>query len=157
MQRITITLDDDIFEQFEVFRKQHGYGNRSEAFRDLVRDRLGAEHLASAQRGDCLATLSYVYNHHQRELASRTTQLSHDHHDLVVSTLHVHLDHDNCMETVVLRGPVEHVRAFADAVTAQTGIRHGRLYVLPVTATEQTHGHGDLAASVRHLHIEPIS
>ena len=157
MQRITITLDDDLVEQFEAFRKQRGYGNRSEAFRDLIRDRLGAEQLASAVGGDCLATLTYVYNHHQRELACRTTQLSHDHHDLAVSTLHVHLDHDNCMETVVLRGPLERVRAFADTVTAQTGIRHGRLYVLPVKATEQTHGHGDIAGSQRHLHIEPIS
>lgn len=157
MQRITITLDDDLVEQFETFRKERGYANRSEAFRDLIRHRLGDEHLAAREDGDCLATLTYVYNHHQRELACRMTQLSHDHHDLAVSTLHVHLDHDNCMETVVLRGGLERVRAFADRVMAQTGVRHGRLYLLPVKASEQTHGHGDQPESARHLHIEPLS
>jgi len=137
MQRITITLDDELVLQFEDWRKQRGYGNRSEALRDLIRDRLGAERFAAAEGGDCLATLTYVYNHHQRELAARMTQLSHHHHDLAISTLHVHLDHDDCLETVVLRGSVARVRAFANAVTAQTGVRHGRLYLLPVAATLQ--------------------
>ncbi len=157
MQRITITLDDDLLEQFETLRKQRGYGNRSEAFRDLIRDRLGAEQLAGAEGGDCIATLSYVYNHHQRELAARMTRLSHNHHDLTVSTLHVHLDHDNCMETVVLRGAVERVRAFADAVIAQPGVRHGNFYLLPVTASDEAHDHGPRGPSQRHLHLEPIS
>jgi CopG family nickel-responsive transcriptional regulator len=136
MKRITITLDEDLVEQFEIFRRQHGYDNRSEAVRDLIRDRLGTEHLAHAEDSACLATLTYVYNHHQRELACRTTQLSHHHHDLVISTLHVHLDQENCMETVVLRGSLNSVRAFADALTAQTGVRHGHLYVLPVAIAQ---------------------
>jgi CopG family nickel-responsive transcriptional regulator len=157
MQRITITLDDDLLAQFEDIRKQRGYGNRSEAFRDLIRDRLGAEQLTAVDSGDCIATLSYVYNHHQRELAARMTRLSHDHHDLTVSTLHVHLDHDNCMETVVLRGPAERVHAFADAVIAQPGVRHGKLHLVPVSASAEAHGHGDQGPSHRHLHLEPMS
>jgi len=157
MQRITITLDDELVEQFEAFRKQRGYDNRSEAIRDLIRDRLGAEQLAGGKGGDCLATLTYVYNHHQRELAARMTRVSHDHHDLAVSTLHVHLDHDNCMETVVLRGPQDRVRAFADVVTTQPGVRHGKLYLLPVKAREQAHHHGDAGHAHRHVHLEPIT
>jgi CopG family nickel-responsive transcriptional regulator len=157
MQRITITLDDRLVEQFEDFRRRQGYRNRSEAFRDLLRERLGAEHLAHAGGGHCLATLTYVYDHHQRDLAARMTSAQHAHHDLTVATLHVHLDHDNCMETVVLRGGLARVQGFANAVAAQPGVRHAKLYVLPVAAREQRHGHGDHGDAGRHLHFEPIT
>jgi CopG family nickel-responsive transcriptional regulator len=157
MQRITITLDDSLVEQFEDFRRRRGYRNRSEAFRDLVRERLGAEQLAQDRAGHCLATLTYVYDHQERDLAARMTRVQHDHHDLTVSTLHVHLDHDNCMETVVLRGRIGRVRGFANAVAAQPGVRHAKLHLLPVKAEEQAHGHGAEAASGRHLHLEPLS
>ncbi|WP_295544175.1 nickel-responsive transcriptional regulator NikR [uncultured Thiohalocapsa sp.] len=157
MQRVTITLDDDLNAAFERFRAEHGYANRSEAVRDLIRERLQTEHLRRAPAGHCVATLSYVYNHHERALASRLTEAHHHHHDLAVSTLHVHLDHDHCLETVVLRGATDRVRAFADAVIAQPGVRHGRLSVLPVRAAEQAHGHGDDGAAERHLHLEPLT
>ncbi|WP_408034156.1 nickel-responsive transcriptional regulator NikR [Thiorhodovibrio winogradskyi] len=152
-----MTIDDDLAEQFETYRTSRGYGNRSEALRDLIRDRLGAEELDRPEASDCLATLTYVYNHQQRELAARMTRLSHEHHDLSVSTLHVHLDHDNCLETVVLRGLAQRVRAFADAIRAETGVRHARLFLLPVRASELAHGHGDAEGSARHLHLEPMS
>ena len=157
MQRITITLDDQLTEAFEKFREERGYANRSEAVRDLIRERLDAERLEKSPSGDCLASLIYVYNHHERELAARLTKEHHAHHDLAVSTLHVHLDHDNCLEIVVLRGAMDRVRGFADAVIAQAGVRHGRLNLLPVKASEETHSHGDLDAPRRHLHLEPIS
>jgi len=157
MQRITITLDDHLVEQFETFLKQQGYRNRSEAFRDLVRECLVAERLAQSESGHCLANLTYVYDHHERDLAARMTQAQHDHHDLTVSTLHVHLDHDNCMETVILRGPVDRVRGFANAVMAQPGIRHAKLQILPVTLREQSHDHGTASGSQQHLHVEPIT
>lgn len=157
MQRITITLDDKLAERFESFRKRHGYGNRSEAFRDLVRERLGAERLAKSHRGDCLATVTYVYDHHERDLASRMIQAQHDHHDLIVSTLHVHLDHNNCMETAVLRGPVKRVHEFANAVMVQPGVRHTKLHVLPVSVQKQAHSHGASSPSHAHVHLEPIT
>jgi CopG family nickel-responsive transcriptional regulator len=155
MQRITITLDDRLAEELEAFRARHGYDNRSEAFRDLVRERLGAERLSQSGDGTCLATLTYVYNHHARALASRMTQVQHAHHDLTVSTLHVHLDHDDCLETVILRGPVARVQAFADAVTTQPGVRHARLHLLPVTLREQVHAHGAPGHPRPHEHLEP--
>lgn len=157
MQRITITLDDHLVEQFEEFIRQAGYSNRSEAFRDLVRERLQSDRLTQDPEGDCIATLTYVYSHDQRDLATRVTGISHGHHDLTVSTLHVHLSHDDCMETAVLRGPTGRVQAFANALIAQPGVRHGRLYVLPIVATEETHGHGEGSHSHPHLHLEPTT
>lgn len=157
MQRITITLDDGLVHEFEKFMATRGYSNRSEAVRDLIRERLDAERVRESPSGHCVATLTYVYNHDERELAMRLTQAQHADHDLAVSTLHVHLDHDNCMETVVLRGPIERVQGFAHAVIAQPGVRHGKLQILPVEVSEQAHGHGVSDRPLRHAHLKPIS
>jgi CopG family nickel-responsive transcriptional regulator len=154
---MTITLDDELVDDFERYMDEHGYQNRSEAIRDLIRDRVDAERIASDPGGDCLATLTYVYNHHERDLASRLTETHHAHHDLSVATLHVHLDHANCMEAVILRGAVDQVRAFANATLAQPGVRHGNLFLRPVKLTQQTHQHGEQGHSHRHLHVEPIT
>jgi CopG family nickel-responsive transcriptional regulator len=157
MQRITITLDEVLDEEFEQFRAARGYDNRSEAIRDLIRARLEAERLHQEPAGECVANLTYVYNHHERELATRLTRSHHDHHDLAIATLHVHLDHDNCLETVLLRGPADRVRAFSDSVIAQPGVRNGRLYILPVEISEQQHRHGGGDGGHRHLHLKPIA
>jgi CopG family nickel-responsive transcriptional regulator len=157
MHRITITLDDQLSDEFEKFRRERGYGNRSEAVRDLIRERLDAERLRASPTGNCLASLTYVYNHHERELAARLTRVHHDHHDMAVSTLHVHLDHHNCMETVVLRGPVDRVQGFANTVITQPGVRHGKLYVLPLKAGSESDIHGGSARPHRHPDLEAIS
>lgn len=157
MQRMTITLDDPLVAEFEEYLTQRGYSNRSEAIRDLIRARLDAERLSQDPDGDCVANLTYVYNHHERELATRLTRAHHDHHDLAVSTLHVHLDHDHCMETVVLRGPASRVRVFADSVLAQPGVRHGQLSVLPVTVSEQSHDHAGSGHRHSHVHLKPLA
>lgn len=164
MQRITITLDDPLVAELETYLAAHGYQNRSEGIRDLIRARIEAEQVARDPDGTCIANLTYIYNHHERELAARLTREHHAHHDLAVSTLHVHLDHDHCLETVVLRGPVARVRAFADAVITQPGVRHGRLTVLPVRVVEDAHPHGDQGGDDhhhgsdghRHTHLEPM-
>lgn len=155
MQRITITLDEPLVAEFELYLAKHGYTNRSEAVRDLIRARLDTELLAESPNGHCVANLSYVYNHHERELASRLTRAHHDHHDLAVSTLHVHLDHDHCLETVILRGPAARVRAFAEAVIAQAGVHHGHLSILPVAVDEQHHDHGH--GGHAHAHVRPLA
>ena len=157
MQRMTITLDDELVEEFEQFLQAKGYANRSEAIRDLIRDRLDRQRLDQHPGGDCIATLSYVYNHHQRELASRLTQAHHDHHDLSVSTMHVHLDHDNCLETVVLNGKTSEIQAFANDVISQPGVRHGKLYLVPAKQETASHAHGEHGHSHRHQHTKPIS
>jgi CopG family nickel-responsive transcriptional regulator len=157
MQRMTITLDDELVQELETYLEHHGYHNRSEAIRDLIRARLDSERLMQQPQGACVANLSYVYNHRERELASRLTRSHHAHHDLAVSTLHIHLDHDNCMESVVLRGPAEQVRSFANAVIAEPGVRHGKLSILSVEASAQSHAHGCAEQPHRHVHLKPLA
>jgi len=153
MERITISLDKELAEEFDWFSKQHGYLNRSEAIRDLIRQKLETQRLEQVEKGYCVGTITYVYNHEERELARRLTQVQHAHHDLAVSTLHVHLDHDNCLETVVVNGPTKQVRAFADEVIARPGVRHGKLYLIPVDVEDNVHEHG--RGRGRHSHRSP--
>lgn len=141
MQRVTISLDDELAAAFDKLIARQGYENRSEAMRDLIRQRLDREAQDHAPRGHCVASLSYVYNHHERDLAERLTALAHAHHDLVVSATHAHLDHETCIETVILRGRTTEVRAFADAVTAERGVRHGGLNLVPVDLGTARHTH----------------
>ncbi|MCU7842514.1 MAG: nickel-responsive transcriptional regulator NikR [Candidatus Thiodiazotropha sp. (ex Monitilora ramsayi)] len=153
MERITISLDSALANEFDRFINQHGYRNRSEAVRDLIRLKLESERLEQETKGYCVGTITYVYNHEERELASRLTTVQHEHHDLAVSTMHVHLDHDDCLETVVVNGPTVQVRRFADEVIARPGVRHGQLHLIPVEAEHATHQHGE--ARRRHLHRTP--
>ena len=149
MDRFTISLDDALAADFDRLIARQGYGNRSEAVRDLIRARLQQEPVrGKAASGLCVASLSYVYNHHERELAERLATLQHGRHDLIVSSMHVHLDHDNCLETVVLQGTMSAVQDFAARLTAEGGVRHGQLNLVRVAA-EGKHEHG--AGSHRHL------
>lgn len=141
MERFTISLDENLARAFDELIAERGYSNRSEAVRDILRARIEASRLEREAAGHCIANLSYVYNHHERELAERVTQEQHAHHDLCVATLHAHLDHDNCMESVILRGPTDAVRAFADALIARPGIRHGQLNLVSAEFREQPHSH----------------
>lgn len=151
MQRLTISVDDELAESFEAVIRERGYANRSEAFRDLLRTELGRAHQDEHPDGPCIATLSYVYNHHQRQLAARLTDLQHDHHELTVSTTHAHLDHEHCIEVVILRGPSRAVKAFADTVISQPGVSHGQLHLVPMV--ERTgHGHAHLVPAAGHQH-----
>jgi len=150
MRRITISVDDALADTFDRLVKEKGYGNRSEAFRDLLRGALGEERLQEGTAKYCVGALSYVYNHHERQLSRRLTSMQHDHHDITVSAMHAHLDHDNCIETVILRGPTQTVTQFAQAVMAQNGVRHGNFYPVPI----------DTAASAvkrRHIHARPYT
>ncbi len=131
MQRITITIEDDLLAWVDQVMRRRGYPSRSEAFRDLVRESLGREAAAADGGGPCVATLTYVYDHERRDLARRLTHVQHDHHELNVATLHVHLGHDTCLEVAVLKGPHGAVQELADAVVTQRGVRHGHLHVVP--------------------------
>jgi CopG family nickel-responsive transcriptional regulator len=126
MQRITVTLDDDLLREIDA----RGHANRSEALRDLLRAGLRQAAEAAAPTGRCAAALAYVYDHHRRDLPARLTDAFHDHHDLSVATLHVHLDHHACMEVAVLKGEAAAVRRFAEAVAAERGVRHGQLLLM---------------------------
>lgn len=144
MKRLTMSLDDDLADAFEALVRSRGYQNRSEAFRDLLRQDLGSARLRERPEAPCVATLSYVYNHHQRQLARRLTELQHDHHELTVAATHAHLDHEHCIETVILRGATGAVREFAQSMIAQPGVSHGQLHLVPMAA-HRAHGHEHLA------------
>jgi CopG family nickel-responsive transcriptional regulator len=158
MERITITVDVDLLEQFDRYLAEKGYGNRSEGFRDLIRDRLAQESLGTDGGGTCVACVSYVYNHHERQLSRRLIEAQHDHHEIGVTTLHVHLDHDNCMEALVLQGPTGAVREFADTLAAEEGVRHASVHLVPVKADRAAHSHSDESGhAAAHSHHHPRS
>jgi len=152
MQRTTITLDDDLMSRLDEFMADRQYANRSEAIRDLVRAGLEQSALDTSSDAQCLGAAIYVFDHDARELSSRLTHAAHDHHDLSIATLHVHLDHDSCMEVNVLRGRVGDVRHYADHVIAERGVRHGRLVLVPTEVSTETHSHGGAKLS-RHSHL----
>jgi len=159
MERITISIDTDLAHEFDQLIARRGYKNRSEAVRDLVRTHLESQRQATEASGHCVANLSYVYNHHERDLAERLTTLQHDQHDLTVSTLHAHLDHDDCIESVLLRGSSVAVRDFAYALMAERGVRHGQLNLVAVELDDHhahPHSHTHSAeASHGHVHLKP--
>lgn len=142
MERVTISLDDGLLDEFDSFIRRKGYENRSEAIRDLLRQRLEADREEKGDAKHAIGCLSYVYNHHQRELARRLTETQHSHHDLMLSTLHVHLDHENCLEVVLLQGETPSVRQFAEATIAETGVRHGHLHLVATELVHSHHHHG---------------
>jgi len=154
MERITFSLDGNLAAQFDALIRSRGYANRSEAVRDLLRRELEGDRIAREEAPHCVASLSYVYNHHERRLAERLTELQHASHDLVVSSMHVHLDHDNCLETLFLRGHTVEVRSFAEKLIAERGVRHGQLNLVPVDAETTTHQHHRSLIS-GHLHSRP--
>lgn len=143
MQRLTITIDHDLLAEVDDFMAQRGYANRSEAFRDLLRGGLERANTETSDSRNCIATLSYVYDHAARELPKRLTQEAHDHSGLAQATLHVHIDHESCLEVTVLKGKSAEVKAFADHVIAERGVRHGHVAMMPIEASHShSHGHG---------------
>jgi len=150
MQRLTISIDDELALAFDQYIHRHGYENRSEAMRDLIRDKLDEHRQHDQAGGHCVASLSFVFDHHQRALAERLANKQHAHHDLTVAAMHVHLDHENCLETIVLQGDINEVRQFAAAITAEPGVKHGNLNLVTVE-TGDRHSHGKHGSSHRHL------
>jgi CopG family nickel-responsive transcriptional regulator len=148
MERFTISLEAALAREFDQLIRIRGYRNRSEAVRDVLRHRIEADRLTRGEAPYSVGCLSYVYNHHEHDLAERITGLQHQHHDLVVAATHAHLDHDQCIETVLLRGATRDVRAFADALIAERGVRHGQLNLVPVDVG---------AGRPRHVHARPKS
>ncbi|MEZ4390339.1 MAG: nickel-responsive transcriptional regulator NikR [Polyangiales bacterium] len=121
--RFGVAMDNDLLDRFDALIARRGYATRSEALRDLVRGALVEAHLEAD--GPAVATLTLVYDHHVRELSERLTAMQHDLGERVVSTLHVHLDHDNCMEVIVMRGPAQLLQRAADGILATKGVQHG--------------------------------
>lgn len=154
MQRMTMSLDEALADEFDELVKARGYQNRSEAVRDLMRQAIEARRLEKNVSKYCVANLSFIFNHHERALAERLTEVQHAHHDLVVSSTHVHLDHENCLESVMLKGATKSVRAFANQVRAERGVRFGNLNLVSVD-TGDTHKGLGAHTHKGHSHLSP--
>ncbi len=124
--RFSVSLEDDLLEQFERYCKQQQFATRSEAVRQLLREKLTKEAWAGKSQ-DAAGTLTLVYDHHRPQLRNRLVKLQHDHHDLIVSTLHAHLTHDICLEVILLRGPSDQLQKIAAQLRGLKGIFQGEL------------------------------
>jgi CopG family nickel-responsive transcriptional regulator len=128
LSRIGVAIDSDLLKKFDDLISKRGYTNRSEAFRDLIRDELVEESWEAPDR-KVVGTVSIVYDHHVRLLNEKLTGVQHEHYHQVLSTLHVHLDHDHCLEVLIVRGKASEVRKIADALISTKGVKHGRLTI----------------------------
>jgi CopG family nickel-responsive transcriptional regulator len=154
MQRITVALDDDLLDAIDTFAEQRGYQNRSEALRDVARAGLESVRADGIGSDPCVGAALYVYEHESRELARRVTRTFHAHHDLALATLHVHLDHESCLEIAVLKGAAAEVRSCAEQVIAERGVRHGRLVTFPAEQEGIPHRHRPGAPMHTHLKVK---
>jgi len=153
MQRITITLDDELAQELDRLAHSRGNQNRSETVRDLVRAGLSQTRLSSSDTADCVAGVIYVYDRNTRDLPKRLANAYQDRHDLSVATLRVALDHDSCMEVAVLKGRAVEVAHLAEHIVAERGVRHGRIVLIPAEIESERHAHGETTPHV-HQHIK---
>lgn len=129
--RFTVSLESALMRQFGRFLKQHGYRNRSEAVRDLIRRALIQDKWEAG--GEVVGVLSLVYDHHQRDVQDRLTGIEHDHLGLIVSSTHVHLDHNHCLQVTILRGRAARVRRLADSLISLPAVKDGNLVITGLT------------------------
>jgi CopG family transcriptional regulator, nickel-responsive regulator len=131
LERVGVAIDADLLRKFDKLIDRRGYKNRSEAVRDLIRAELIAAQSAEPET-EVVGTVTLLYDHHVRMLSEKLTDLQHDFHHEILSTLHVHLDHHNCLEVVVVQGKAAQVRKVADFLISTKGVKHGRLVVTAV-------------------------
>lgn len=124
--RFGISMDSKLLRRFDRLIAEHGYSTRSEAFRDLVRDRLVKEEWQE-ENGETVGTITIIYDHHKRDLTETLTEQQHRRHDSVISTMHVHLDEDNCLEVLAVKGKAKEIKKIADDLISTKGVKHGKL------------------------------
>ncbi len=124
--RFGVSIQDKLLARFDSLIAQQGYLNRSEAIRDLIRNALVEEDLGNDEE-ESVGTISMVYDHHTRELSDKLTEHQHSHHKEIISSMHVHLDHDNCLEVVVAKGKTKDIKHLAQELIGTKGVKHGKL------------------------------
>ena len=128
VERFTVSVPAALLRQFDGMVNQKGYENRSQAIADQMRNTL-VEHQQEYGSGEIAGTITLLYDHHKQHVQATLTDIQHDHHEVIVSTLHVHLDHHNCLEVLVVRGQAKTVKKIADELIAAKGVKHGKLTV----------------------------
>lgn len=128
VDRFSISLDRGLLHDLDVMLREKGYPNRSQAIADMIRDSL-VEHRRRSGQAEIAGTITLVYDHHKPHLQDLLTRIQHEFHHHIISTLHVHLDHDNCLEVLVVRGRASLIHSLADQLIAAKGVKHGKLTV----------------------------
>ena len=123
--RFGVSLDHHLLDDFDRHIQRKKYTTRSEALRDLIRDTLVGEEWG--ENKETVGTITFVYDHHVRDLTSKLTDIQHDYHGKILSGMHVHLDHDHCLEVLVVKGKGSEIRKVADALISVKGVKHGKL------------------------------
>lgn len=125
LKRFSISLEEDLLETFDTSIGLRQYSNRSEAIRDLIRKSFVLEEWAADE--EVIGVISLIYDHHQRQLQEKLTELQHDFYQQILSSTHIHVDHDNCLEVVIVRGRAQQVRELSDSISSQRGVKHANL------------------------------
>jgi CopG family nickel-responsive transcriptional regulator len=124
--RFGVSIEPELLKKFDKNIKKKGYGNRSEALRDLIRKNIVIEE-STEPDAEALGTLTMIYDHHSGPLTNKLLEIQHDHHQEILTTTHIHVDHHNCLEVLVLQGKTGEIQKLADSITALKGIKHGEL------------------------------
>lgn len=125
LKRFSISLENNLLQSFDKYIRKLSYNNRSEAIRDLIRKALVKQEWASDSK--VMGVITLVYDHHQHQLQEKVTEVQHDFHQHIVSTTHVHMDHNNCLEVIIVKGKAQEVQDLADRLSALRGVRNGNL------------------------------
>ncbi|MBM3551027.1 MAG: nickel-responsive transcriptional regulator NikR [Alphaproteobacteria bacterium] len=152
MQRVTITIDEELMSALDQYMEAGGHRNRSEAVRDLVRAGLLKTPESDDSARPCVAALVYVYDHETRQLSKRLMNDHHSHADMSIATLHVHMDEATCLEVSLLKGQKSDVEHFADHLIGERGVRYGQLVVVPADAEQGETPHAHFHPTGRHAH-----
>lgn len=126
LTRFGVSLDNDLLKQFDERILRNGPKNRSEAIRDLIRDAL-VQHCWENETGDKAGTITIIYDHHKNDVTERLNNIEHDNFESIISKMHIHLDHDNCLEVLAVKGKAEKIRQMADEIIGTKGVKHGKL------------------------------
>ncbi len=124
--RFGVSVDEELLGKFDDMNEKKGFGNRSEAIRDLIREKLVTEEWAETDN-ETVGVFSIVYDHHQNELSQILNSLQHNYLDIIVSSTHIHIDHHNCLEVIILKGECYRIKAITNRLSAERGIKHGKL------------------------------
>lgn len=125
LERFGVSIPDDLLNKFDKIISNKGYSNRSEAIRDLIRDNIVEQSIA--EDGEVAGTITLVYDHHKRDLAEKLMDIQHDFYKNIISTTHIHMDHHNCLEVLVVKGKSKKVNEIGNKLMSTKGVKHGKL------------------------------
>jgi CopG family nickel-responsive transcriptional regulator len=138
VERIGVSIESTLLSQFDKVIEKKGYQNRSEAIRDLIRDKLSDKELENPN-AEAIAAVSIVYDHHATQLMQKLTALQHKHLLQTISSLHVHLNEHDCMEIIVLKGKIKHINCTAEQMLSQKGVKLGKVNLIPAELHNHNH------------------